>query len=573
MSIQRRRAPLLRCLLVVLSVVLLVGCDEDGSDPTGPEPPSGTPPAGTPPSGNPPSGDPPDTGPAAIAEIRIDPVFLDLIVGDEERLTATPVDSAGVELSDREIAWSSSDAAVAAIDAEGMVSAASPGIVTISAASEGVTGSIEATIRRRPVADILIEPGSLSLLTGDVRMLTATPVDSEGNEVADAGIHWTASDPATAAVSPVGLVTAGAPGTAQVVATSGEVSVAVEVEVRARPVYTGGSTIIIRVVGTSPDWGQEPRRSWPDSAPVKNAPGYRLYDLEIGRDASFTPTYVSLFRFDGWDSSLLAYGTDQELADYFDSRRLSYETIGGSSGAVLAAVQRAIDEVLAREDPGRLVISYAGHGGPSVFFEGTMTMDDGRQLIRSVRDRVPDIPLILDFSTNCFVGFFDFARYFYDSADYLIASERAVGGFMPGDIDEWLQHRHDTNLHRFFAPENSMEQALDEIMAARQQVWEISRAGILESAAEQSLAVYDLAYFNAFINQLAATDGFAPEAVENDVDLGAIVYQIGEPDLVEAFEAFRIRYASNRDMLTWTRDTWGFSLLNAFTLVDFLSNR
>jgi hypothetical protein len=55
-------------------------------------------------------------------------------------------------------------------------------------------------------------------------------------------------------------------------------------------------TLVFRVVATSPapERGQEkPFPGWPTVSAIKDASGYELYDVEIGRDANHRPAYVA----------------------------------------------------------------------------------------------------------------------------------------------------------------------------------------------------------------------------------------------------------------------------------------
>ena len=57
-------------------------------------------------------------------------------------------------------------------------------------------------------------------------------------------------------------------------------------------------TVVVRTVGTSPSWGQEPVPAWSDAAPTKRAAAFVLYDLEIARNAAGAVEYLSLLQFE-----------------------------------------------------------------------------------------------------------------------------------------------------------------------------------------------------------------------------------------------------------------------------------
>jgi uncharacterized protein YjdB len=60
----------------------------------------------------------------------------------------------------------------------------------------------------------------VSLTTGGTQQITATPRDAQGNALADRAVTWESQNTNIATVSPTGLITAVAPGTTTVAATS-----------------------------------------------------------------------------------------------------------------------------------------------------------------------------------------------------------------------------------------------------------------------------------------------------------------------------------------------------------------
>ena len=340
------------------------------------------------------------------------------------------------------------------------------------------------------------------------------------------------------------------------------------------------STVVIRVVSTDPAWGQETTRAWPGAAPVKDTIGYSLYDLEIGWGygswPGLSPTYVSLFKFVGGRDAF-NYLTPSQYEAKFFAGRIATAPLGGGlpdyySGQVLGALKAMVTQVLQRERPVRLVIEFSGHGGPTTFFQGALQMPDARLFAQFVRQAIPGVPFIFDFSTNCNTAYFDFAVNFYDSVDYLMASEREVGGFDPGDVSEWMKYQHDNNLHVFWQQSHSLDAVFDATVAARQGVWENARTGIIASHAEQSLGVYDLSKFRDLMNALAADQSFDPMGLyAYSGDIGTYVYSTANASLTSAFEHFRVRYVSDRSILPWTElDTRGFSVAEYAKLRAYL---
>ena len=155
-----------------------------------------------------------------VASVAVSPASATLIVGATQQLTATPLDANGNPLSGRTISWTTSALGVATVDANGLVTAVAPGSATITATSEGKSGTSAITVNPVPVASVAVTPGSATVSVGGTQQLTATPLDADGNPLSGRTVTWVSSNTAVATVSASGLVTGVAPGSATITATS-----------------------------------------------------------------------------------------------------------------------------------------------------------------------------------------------------------------------------------------------------------------------------------------------------------------------------------------------------------------
>ena len=126
--------------------------------------------------------------------------------------------------TDKSVTWSSSDPSVATVDsATGEVTAVSEGTATIfcSAADGSVSAAclVECTPAVVPVESITLDIKSLSLITGETKVLTAT-VSPE--EATDKAVMWSSSDPSVVEVEATGKITAKSAGEATVTCTSSD---------------------------------------------------------------------------------------------------------------------------------------------------------------------------------------------------------------------------------------------------------------------------------------------------------------------------------------------------------------
>ncbi|HEY5413409.1 MAG TPA: Ig-like domain-containing protein [Gemmatimonadaceae bacterium] len=157
---------------------------------------------------------------AAVASVNVTPPTASITVGQTTTLTAQPLDANGNALTGRAVAWASSNAGVATVSDAGVVTGVAPGDATITATSEGKSGTATVTVTPIPVASVTVDPATVSLTTGATQQITATPRDAQGNPLADRAVTWESQNPAVATVSPAGLITAVAPGNTTVTATS-----------------------------------------------------------------------------------------------------------------------------------------------------------------------------------------------------------------------------------------------------------------------------------------------------------------------------------------------------------------
>jgi uncharacterized protein YjdB len=108
--------------------------------------------------------------PAPVASVTLSATALELVVGDLVTLVAEARDFNGSVLTGRTITWSSSDAAVANVNASGVIVAISSGTATIQATSEGRVASAIATVIapiQRSFVNVCVDP-TLSFSTQGV---------------------------------------------------------------------------------------------------------------------------------------------------------------------------------------------------------------------------------------------------------------------------------------------------------------------------------------------------------------------------------------------------------------------
>ena len=155
-----------------------------------------------------------------VASVTVSPASATVVAGQTVQLTATPKDVNGNPLTGRTITWSSSNTSVATVNASGLVSGVVAGSATITATSEGQSGTAAITVTSVPVAAVTVSPATASVQAGQAVQLTATPKDANGNPLAGRTITWSSSNTSVATVSSSGLVSGVVAGSATITATS-----------------------------------------------------------------------------------------------------------------------------------------------------------------------------------------------------------------------------------------------------------------------------------------------------------------------------------------------------------------
>jgi uncharacterized protein YjdB len=160
--------------------------------------------------------------PTPVASVTVTLDSTTLFIDQTTRGSALVKDANGSVLTGRAVTWSSSDTAVATVDAStGLVTAVGVGAASIAAKSEGKSGSASLAVSLVPVSSVTVTLGSSSVNIGQTTLASAVAKDASGNVLAGRTITWSSSNPAVATVNASsGLVTAVMVGMASITAAS-----------------------------------------------------------------------------------------------------------------------------------------------------------------------------------------------------------------------------------------------------------------------------------------------------------------------------------------------------------------
>jgi uncharacterized protein YjdB len=158
-----------------------------------------------------------------LTAIAVSPATANIAAGATEQFTAkaTYSDNSTADVT-ATVAWTTSNAEVAKINATGLATAQSSGSAAVTATMDGVSGSASVTV---PVAvktltSIAVSPGAISIAAKATQQFTATGHYSDGSTAdVTASAAWTTSNTAVATVNASGLATAVAAGSTAVTAS------------------------------------------------------------------------------------------------------------------------------------------------------------------------------------------------------------------------------------------------------------------------------------------------------------------------------------------------------------------
>ena len=162
--------------------------------------------------------------PVPVASVVVTPaVPAAMNLGGTQQLAASTLDASGAVLLSRVVSWTTSDSTKARVSTTGLVTAFAAGTATVTATSEGKSGTVTVTILQPPVAAVSLSPATAAVAVGGTQVFTATARDANGNVLSGRTFTYTTSSLAIATGTYVGnlLTTTGvSTGIATLTATS-----------------------------------------------------------------------------------------------------------------------------------------------------------------------------------------------------------------------------------------------------------------------------------------------------------------------------------------------------------------
>lgn len=184
------------------------------------------------------------TPPGKVARVDVSAPSPTMEVGQNMQVTVRYYDASSSQLGGKTVTYSTSSSSVATVSTNGLVTAASPGPVTVTATVDGVPGNLALTVTPIPVFFIAITPTNPIVRQGETVTLAAQPQNAIGQPLTGHTVTWASANAARATVTQGGVVTGVSPGNVYIRAsTEGRTdSLNLRVQSLVTPSITGASS-------------------------------------------------------------------------------------------------------------------------------------------------------------------------------------------------------------------------------------------------------------------------------------------------------------------------------------------
>jgi trimeric autotransporter adhesin len=172
-----------------------------------------------------------DQGPRTPADLVVVPNLPRVPEGGTTRLIVTVVDADGREIVGEPATFESSAPSILTVSRTGILTSVGPlGTSIVGVASGDLSTEVEARVVVGP-STLYVTPPSLELVRGEVKTLSVTVTDENGDSLPAPDVLFRTSNPVVAEVTAEGHVRGGEPGGATITITSGDQTRRVDVGV------------------------------------------------------------------------------------------------------------------------------------------------------------------------------------------------------------------------------------------------------------------------------------------------------------------------------------------------------
>ena len=164
--------------------------------------------------------------PPMVSSVTVSPSMASIETGETQQFEAVALTTDGTAVPDVTFTWTSSDTAVATIDASGLATGVRAGSAAITATSGDLSGIAMLMVSVPPpaVSSVTVSPSMASIETGETQQFEAMALTSDGMSIPGLTFTWTSNDMIVATIDDSGLATGVGVGDAVITATVDDVS-------------------------------------------------------------------------------------------------------------------------------------------------------------------------------------------------------------------------------------------------------------------------------------------------------------------------------------------------------------
>jgi hypothetical protein len=193
-------------------------------------------------------GDTPVAPKPVLATLRLSFPQTTIFIGQSANALVDGLDQFGAPIGTGVVTWSTGSAAIATVNANGVVTGIAAGQTQLIASAGTVQAQTSVTVAPVPVSSVRVTPVTASIAVGATQQLTATTYDAGNNPLPGRVVTWSSADPSSVTVNATtGLATGVATGIVVVTATSEGQSASSQITVIAQSNCNSANTIQLGV--------------------------------------------------------------------------------------------------------------------------------------------------------------------------------------------------------------------------------------------------------------------------------------------------------------------------------------
>jgi len=126
------------------------------------------------------------------ASLQVPTAPISVKPGDHTTIDAKILDDSGAVVAGK-ITWTSSDEAIAKVEADGSVLAVAPGTATLTAKAQDLTATVTMEVKARVVSSLAVESDKVEMAVGQTQAIPVNAVDAEGGKFS-VPVIWSTKD-------------------------------------------------------------------------------------------------------------------------------------------------------------------------------------------------------------------------------------------------------------------------------------------------------------------------------------------------------------------------------------------